>query len=294
MDKFIADFLFSESVQKVSSSTLRVYLLLRADIALNRTHTSRAYKKSGELISGLDVQSIADQSNEPLETVKRILADLVKRGWIRIKRAGKTDRLYHLGICPDSEVRWFVDGDPSDDVEPTTADMIRSLAEEAPSRKRGRVPVKLSPETKRKLGREILGGMETGLDAGRTHRRTLMDLFKNRYRAAYSDTPDAVSEGPWGLPTAQANSYVKRFYDWCGGDVDRATNLIDFLFDNWDKIHAVVGGSDKPSLNFLGSKVLFGKLQLFASEGIPKPKIKETTARRYDKKASEEDPDVGW
>jgi hypothetical protein len=294
MDKFIADFIFSEPVQKVSSSTLRVYLLLRADVSLNRTHTSRAYKKSGELISGLDVQSIAEQANEPPETVKRILSDLVKRGWIRIKKAGKSDRLYHLGVCPDAEVQWFVDGNPSGGEEPTTADTIRSLAEEARARKRGRVPVKLSPETKKKIGREIMGDMETGIDVGRTHRRILMDLFKNRYRAAYSDTPDAVSEGPWGLPTAQANSYVKRFYDWCGGDVDRASSLIGFLFDNWDELYAVVGGSDKPSLNFLGSKVLFGKLQLFASDGIPKPKTKETTARRHDKKASEADPDVGW
>ena len=294
MDKFIADFIFSEPVQKASSSTLRVYLLLRADVALNRTHTSRAYKKSGELVSGLDVQSIAEQANEPPETVKRVLSDLVKRGWIRVKKAGKSDRLYHLGICPDAEVQWFVDGDPVEDSEPTTADTIRNLAEEARARKSGRVPVRLSPETKKKLGREILGGMETGIDVGRTHRRTLMDLFKKRYRAAYSDEPDAVSTGPWGLPTAQANSYIKRFYDWCGGDVDQASSLIGFLFDNWDEIHVAVGGSDKPSLNFLGSKALFGRLQLFASDGIPKRKAKEITARRYDKKASEADPDVGW
>ena len=120
-----------------------------------------------------------------------------------------------------------------------------------------------------------------------------MNLFKSRYKEAYSEDDDIFSSGPWGTPAPQANAYMKRFYDWIG-DPEKAEQIINFLFDNWKEIHAVIGGNKRPSLNILGTKVLCGKLQLFESEGIPKPRKKETTATRYDKKESEADPDVGW
>ena len=293
MDKFTADLILASGTRSLSSQALRVYLVLRAAISTSSTVTSRSYKKSGELVSGLSLQSIADASTEPVETVKRVLSDLVKRGWIKIKHEGKTDKLYHLGQCPDAEVLWFVDGDPSEEKELTTADKIRALAKEGAERRAKTSRVKLSNDTKRKLGREILGGIETGVDAGKKNRRKLMDLFKSRYRKAYSEDDDVLSSGPWGTPAPQANSYMKRFYDWTGS-YEKAERIINFVFDNWQEIHAVIGGGDRPSLNILGTKVLCGKLQMFESSGIPAPKKKETTAKRFDKKSSEEDPDVGW
>ena len=293
MDKFISALILSDDTRHLSSQALRVYLILRADISTSSTHTSRSYKKAGKLVSGMSMQTIADISSEPLETVKRVLSDLVKRGWIKVKREGKTDKLYHLGECPDAEVLWFVDGEPSEPEILTTADKIRALAKEGAERRDKTSRVKLSPETKKKLGREILGGIETGVDSGRKHRRKLTELFKSRYRTAFSEDDDVLSSGPWGLPTAQANSYMKRYYDWVGS-YEKAEVLINFLFDNWEKIHAAIGGNARPSLNILGTKVLCGKLQMFESSGIPAPRKKEVTAKRFDKKSSEADPDVGW
>lgn len=293
MDKFIANLILSDKAKELSSQSLRVYLTLRADVSTNSTHTSRVYKKSGELVSGLSVQTVAEISNEPVETVKRVLNDLVKRGWVKVKREGKSDKLYQLGTCPDAEVSWFIDGEPSEPEELSTADKIRALAKESKERKDATKRVSLSKETKRKLGREILGGIETGIDSDKKKRRKLMNLFKSRYKEAYSEDDDIFSSGPWGTPAPQANAYMKRFYDWIG-DPEKAEQIINFLFDNWKEIHAVIGGNKRPSLNILGTKVLCGKLQLFESEGIPKPRKKETTATRYDKKESEADPDVGW
>jgi hypothetical protein len=294
MDKFLAELITSEAAQDLSSDALRIYLILRADITLNLTHTARAYKKTGELVSGLDVQSIADRSKVPSETARRLLGDLVKRGWLRVKKLSKSDRAYQLGTCHDLEIVWFISANPVDETsEPTLAETIRERAKEA-SLRRQEARSKLSKETQQKVGKEVFSGFEIGIDAGRTHRRTLMDHFKERYRSKYGETPEIFSSGPWGNPSAQANSYVKRFYDWCG-DFERAKSLIDFMFDNWPKIFEAIGGKhDKPSLNILGSKALFGRLQIFQSEGIPKPKERDTTARRHDKTASEADPDVGW
>ena len=251
MDQALARFLLSDEARLIDAETLRVYLVLRADVLTSFSVYARTYKVKGELASGLDLHTCATFTGLPELTVRRRLEELRKRGWLRSHCDG-----FLLGSVSKTGVyKWFSDFVPDLPVEVPAGEqaVFEKLASDAQARLSKKAAVSVRRERK---AEEVLDPSVAAEVVGTLHppanvQKMILLHFAGRYEAIYHTLPEMF----WSRerPKPEAYVYIKRGLGHAGGP-DELLRLIDFTFDRWEEIVAHAGWQGKPEVSLFGAK----------------------------------------
>lgn len=298
MLKIPTSLLTSPRLAAVSSDAVVIYLIMRSDVDTGETVTSRLKKRDNLLVSGLDVQTIAQRIGALAGTVIRVQDELVKKGWMTRHEVNT----YCLGEIVDFECVWTLDKILLEDtkeelgVEPSLPShrslIAKKLAEDRArlaSSKKPR-PARLSPYSLDRLARPVLEGVR---DSSIKPKDILM-LFAALYRKKYDrDAPfvtgGSETSGPHGLTYV----YIGRAIKW-SKSTDEVHKVVQFLFDKWEEIAAYLKLDGPPTFHMIGSSALWPRFVHLFVEGIPRPKIakEEVVTKRFDDTKVEKD--LGW
>jgi hypothetical protein len=229
---------------------------------------------------------------------------MIKRRWIEKDEShGKT--LYVLGDIRDFELHFFLDTLVKAEVpevrvveKPLTAsEVIRRKLEESRMLVAGKASDPepkartLSEDTRVKLVRTVTDSVEDSPIKA----KDIVQLFAAKYEKKYAEPCPLVTEGERGNPHAMTYVYVGRAIKW-SKSAKQVYEVVEFLFENWEKIKLGMGIDGPPTFNMLGSSKLWPRFVCCKTEGIPTPRtkavVKETVTHRYD--ATKPAPETGW
>ncbi len=279
MDEFTAN-IFSKPLP-ISPEAVCVYFCMRSDIARNETVTSRMLKSRGQLVSGLDVQTIAQRCGLSSGATHVAISELLKKQWIR----SLDDITYQLGEKEEFEIRWFanVEEKPPEAQELTMIDQIRGIAAEKKAREKSK-RVKISTKAKRKVAADTLGGLVKN-EKGST---IILNHISEEAWKRHNENPI--------FDNTTKYVYAGRFLLWCGEDVPAAKELVTWAFDNWDRLKDLFRLRSKcPEINHFATKSICDRMANYFSEGIPSSKVdKSGLATRANSEQIDEAKDEGW
>jgi len=267
-----------------------IYTVLRADIEVCSTATSKYFRGKGLLVSGLDVQTLASKVKLNLLTVQRRLDDLFHHEWIKFHKEDK-DTYYKLGDVLTGLDSWFIPKKKTVeekrvvDLDPVARmrlkiieDRKRIMASEAA--KKARMP----DEAKRGIAEKVFKDLVE--PKGRS--KELIDYFKSTYRSKYGEYPD--------LDFTKMYVYIKRFIDWCTLSGDDPKEVIYWSIMNWARMYNLLKLPDKPTLNMICTKSILDRIVKWKVSGVPveRPKDVDGVGKRADEDAISKAKDVGW
>jgi len=306
---FPVQFFRSRELRDATKEATVAYLVLRADILSNECEVTKRAKLDNLLVSGLDVQMIARLTALSELTIERILDEMIKRRWLTKNEAyGKV--LCCLGEIKDFELKFYLDDlvkNEKSEPEPeksevksealSPSEIIRrklaesralvSSKEEAPPKP----PRELSEDTRTKIARTVMDSLEeTPIRA-----KDIVQLFAAKYEKKYGEPCPLITEGERGNPHAVTYVYVGRAIKW-SKSAKQVYEVVEFMFENWDKIKSGLGLDGRPTFNMIGSSKLWPRFVCCKTEGIPTPKtktvVKETVTHRFD--PTKPAPETGW
>jgi hypothetical protein len=108
MDATFAKLALSLPFAQISAKALKVYLVMRAEVVLSSTATTRLHRKDKKFVSGLSISELSEVAGISEIEMRPIFRELCQKGWIRSLSQG-TDRLYLLGGFADGKTVWLVD-----------------------------------------------------------------------------------------------------------------------------------------------------------------------------------------
>lgn len=298
MDAPLANLILNRGT--ISNDALAVYLYLRADIALNRTSTTKLLKEDGKLVSGEDVQSVALALDMPELTVQRLIDSLVCREWVKVAGSG----CWQLGTCADFEVVWFANQAikekeiaKAERSGEKKTDKVRAYIEEIRKRKEAEREAKttLSKRAKRMLASEALDG--SGLNKVEKDSTQLLEHYVRCYQRLYGHekSPFPHADTPKDR-RMKAVVFIKRILTWCGEDLAQAKKVIEWAFDKWEVLRPLFKMTGPLDLAILSTKSVFMRLDEYIAKGIPtvKESRSDGVARRADIDSIAKAPEEGW
>jgi len=283
----------------LSNDALVVYLVLRADVESQGTSTARAERDKNNLICGLDVQTIAQRSNMPALTVKRLLADLNRRKWVRfIDKFGAP--VYLLGHCDGETASWFVDckekkpenADPST-LSPALQRIVERIQEQKKRAAAEKLIPKMSRETKQKLAASVLQKHTHPRGTSKAVFEHYIDVFQKKYRRL----PVGITRTEAAKPSAKTYVLVGRLIEWAGG-AEEAKQLISWYVSSWDTIKTARLMTGDAGLSLLCTKGFFVQVCDWKRTGVISMKMdkpaRENPGKRAETSDLEGSKDVGW
>ena len=269
----------------VSNDAVVVYLILRSDIARNETPNAKNMKGYGELVSGLDVPTIALRAGIPELSVWTAIEALVKLHWVKKQASG-----FRLGTKQEFESEWYCDGKIATRLtEKKVVTDIRKMADDKKKHdKKVKREEKISAVARQKLAAESLGGLVRPEKASTTILNHLKGVLNEKFDCPLEHDPRS------------RYVYVGRILKWCSEDIEAVKKLIDWTAENWGELQEVLNcDEDVPNLKIFGSKAYFTTLKKYMLEGIPKPISKEKVDRtgmatRANPKEIKDAKNEGW
>jgi hypothetical protein len=260
MDNQFLALILSDKLRELQPDVAYVYILLRSDIHLGHTGISVLHRGFDRQVSGLSVQSIAQNLHSSEESVRRCLEDLCKRRWVK-----KYDDGYQLG----ADSKWYVDvpfGEKTRTKEHSAIDLVRKAAREGADHIKEMERRRLAAPVEDAIKREILDGV---VNVSSKDRTVVIERFQSLYSAKFGGNPEVRKAKSKRSYNAQVTSYVSRGIVAFGYNVGRLCELIDFMFDNWTDIRSSrITAKVKPDWSLLGSKTFWRKIELVEIHGV--------------------------
>jgi len=272
------------------------YFVMRVDAADGETMAARIAKDRSELVSGLDVHTIALRIGVPEISMTRLVEELSKRRWIE-KLPGKEGTLFKLGEIKDLDARWFLDELTNGVVDETPKEMkasevIMKKLEEDRRRVAAKEGTKVSEALKEVLTRGVAAPIAKAVT--KIKPKDILLTFSAEYLKMYGVKPPLIVDGRTTNEYATTYVYISRAVKW-SKSAKEVMDVVKFMFANWSKIRDGLGLDGRPSFNMLGSSKLWPRIVCCMTEGIPERRTGSTgkdVAKRFDK--TEEGKPVGW
>ena len=140
-----------------------------------------------------------------------------------------------------------------------------SSKEEAPPRP----PRELSDDTRAKIVRTVTDSLEESP----IRAKDIVQLFAEKYERKFGEPCPLITEGERGNPHAVTYVYVGRAIKW-SKSAKQVYEVVEFLFENWEKIRLGLGLDGRPTFNMIGSSKLWPRFVCCKTEGVPTPKTK--------------------
>jgi hypothetical protein len=307
MDKQLAKLVLSPVFRTVTPEANLVYIILRAEVYEQVTATSLDYYQNGMLVSGLSIQSIGHVSGLSELSVRRLLDELVLRGWLKSVTKTTGDTVYQLGTIKEGLFSWFAEKPEAPAAKPHAVLMpngrfipknssLRELADkahkeylrkkqleqEATERKLSNAGITgvptLTPVLKTKIFSEI--GVQTD---DLKNKLELYRVYRSLFKVKYGCEPVTVVNKPMSVWTQKDfnahNAAVKLKAENlvlnCG-TLEEAKKYLDYAIQNWDELVKYVFPSYVglgPSFMYLSNVGVISKIRGCMVTGI-KPKTK--------------------
>jgi hypothetical protein len=307
MDSHLVELVLSKRFRQTSPEAIKVYLALRTEILAKDTATTRLYRNEKEFVAGASVQLIAQTCGFSDLAVRRVLDELVLKGWIQSKRIGRGDVLYLLGDFKNGYADWCVDrklsesgestkqvsgehgvggtgGDAenmSNTLHPGVQDLLekatgndKKVLDEAEARRKGRKKTnpKSVQESRKVRVLATIGLIAKPEEARRFIAARWKELHEDKFHC------DPIGFRPKDVTKTAFHAMNRKITAWCialwkqtGSEV-LVEEYFEYVLENWSELRTkVFPGFDDviPSLAFIANDRVFRQIRGCMVGGIP-------------------------
>lgn len=292
----------------ISNDAIVVYLILRADISTRETIVSKSYRKShGLLVSGLDMQTVAQRAGLSDMTVNRVMNELYSKEWVRKLKFSKESSVYQLGYIDGfeggaaelREVVWFsvrvVEKPKVLEKSTLTSTAVRRRLAES----RKRVSAERAAKTTLTPERKYRMSVEAGIAKPKKYHARLLDRYKEYYENKFGHRLNLAGLEDTSARKAYEKTYrqLKYLIGWCGDNWVEAAEYLEWCTDNWKEVKKNMRMVGEFKISSVSSKKVFTIISRWREHGFPElaPHVDvDGVGSRGTEDKHEEETSGGW